>query len=188
MKALPVNTAPGNPRIGTRLRNLRRRNHMTLEQLATAAGLSKGFVSRVEREQTSPSVDALVRLCHVLRVEVGEVFAAASAVEVVRLAEAPRVELGGEGIREHLLTPAGHRQLQVLRAEIEPGGHSEDQLYSMDCRHEALHVIHGQFVIVTPDERIHLKAGDTVSFPGSEPHGWENPGSTRTTVLWIMAT
>ena len=45
-----------------------------------------------------------------------------------------------------------------------------------------------RFVIVTPDERIHLKAGDTVSFPGSEPHGWENPGTTNATVLWIMAT
>ncbi|WP_369792948.1 helix-turn-helix domain-containing protein [Kocuria sp. ZOR0020] len=47
---------------------------MTVEQLAAAAELSKGFVSRVERDLTSPSVDALVRLCRALRVEVGEVF------------------------------------------------------------------------------------------------------------------
>lgn len=188
MKALPVSSPSKDPRIGTRLRNLRRRNHMTVEQLAAAADLSKGFVSRVERDLTSPSVDALVRLCHVLRVEVGEVFSAESAVEVVQLADAPEVHLGGEGIREQLVTPAGRRDLQIIHATIAPGGHSEDDLYSMDCRHESLHVIAGQFVLRTPDQRLELAAGDTVSFAGSEPHGWENPATTDTVVLWIMAT
>ncbi|MDO5618888.1 helix-turn-helix domain-containing protein [Kocuria sp.] len=188
MKALPVHSGAGDPRIGMRLRNLRRRNHMTVEQLAAAAELSKGFVSRVERDLTSPSVDALVRLCRVLRVEVGEVFAPESAVDVVRLADAPEVHLGGEGIREQLVTPSGNRALQIIRATVAPAGRSEDELYSMDCRHEALHVITGQFVVSTPDHRLELAAGDTVSFPGSEPHGWENPGPEPATVLWIMAT
>ncbi len=161
---------------------------MTVEQLAAAAELSKGFVSRVERDLTSPSVDALVRLCRALRVEVGEVFAAEAAVDVVRLAEAPEVDLGGHGIRELLVTPSVNKALQIIRATVEPGGHSEDEPYSMDCRHEALHVISGQFVLSTPDQRLELQGGDTVSFPGSEPHGWENPGSQPATVLWIMAT
>ncbi|KAA9393928.1 helix-turn-helix transcriptional regulator [Kocuria coralli] len=188
MKALPVHSGTGDPHIGPRLRNLRRRNHMTIDQLGAAAGLSKGFVSRVERDLTSPSVDALVRLCRVLRVEVGELFAPESPIEVVRLARAPEVDLGGHGIREHLVTPAGQRELQILRAVVEPGGHSENELYSMDCRHEALHVISGRFVITTPDLRLELEPGDTVSFPGSEPHGWENPGDDEAVVLWVMTT
>ncbi|NHU86100.1 helix-turn-helix transcriptional regulator [Kocuria sp. JC486] len=188
MKSLPVHSGSGDPRIGARLRNLRRRNHMTVEQLAAGADLSKGFVSRVERDLTSPSVDALVRLCRVLRVEVGDVFTAESDVDVVRLAEAPLVRLGGEGIREQLVTPSGNRSLQLIRATIAPGGRSEDELYSMDCRHEALHVIAGRFSLITPDRRFELEAGDTVSFPGSEPHGWVNPGETEAVVLWAMAT
>lgn len=188
MKALPVHGGPGDARIGARLRNLRRRNHMTVEQLATAADLSKGFVSRVERDLTSPSVDALVRLCRALRVEVGDVFAAESGVHVVRLADAPQVDLGGRGIKEQLVTPSANRALQIIHATVEPGGRSEDEPYSMDCSHEALHVVSGDFVLTTPDHRMELQPGDTVSFPGSEPHGWENPGTEPATVLWVMVS
>ena len=69
MKALPVQQAERSPELGSRLRNHRLRQHMTIEQLATATDLTKGFISRVEREQTSPSVASLVKLCRALRVE-----------------------------------------------------------------------------------------------------------------------
>ena len=35
---------------------------------------TKGFISRVEREQTSPSVASLVKLCRALRVDIGDLF------------------------------------------------------------------------------------------------------------------
>ena len=50
MKALPVQQSERSPELGSRLRNHRLRQHMTIEQLATATDLTKGFISRVERE------------------------------------------------------------------------------------------------------------------------------------------
>ena len=70
MKALPIESSGRTTAVGSRLRSHRRRNHMTIDQLASAAGLTKGFVSRVERDITSPSVDSLVRMCQVLRIDV----------------------------------------------------------------------------------------------------------------------
>jgi len=52
----PLLPSPSNERlrIGARLRAGRQAQGMTMEQLAEATGLTKGFISRVERDVTSP--------------------------------------------------------------------------------------------------------------------------------------
>ncbi|MGB3337961.1 MAG: helix-turn-helix transcriptional regulator, partial [Devosia sp.] len=52
--------------IGTKLRTARKTRGLTLDQVAQAAGLTKGFVSRLERDDVSPSVASLVTVCEVL--------------------------------------------------------------------------------------------------------------------------
>jgi transcriptional regulator with XRE-family HTH domain len=188
VKALPIESSGRSAAVGSRLRNHRRRNHMTIDQLASAAGLTKGFVSRVERDITSPSVDSLVRMCQVLRIDVGDLFAGPGEVELVRLADAPHIDLGGEGIEEQLLTPTDQRTVQVLRARVAAGGRGEEAMYSMDCETEVLHLISGRFRLKVPGRTFDLVAGDTVTFPGSEPHTWENPGDEDAVLLWILRT
>ena len=40
--------------LGSKIRDLRLRRGLTVQKLATASGLSKGFISQVENERTSP--------------------------------------------------------------------------------------------------------------------------------------
>lgn len=185
MKALPLEPSPGDPRIGRRLRALREQRRVTVAQLAESAGVSKGFLSRVERDLTSPSVTTLLSLCQVLGVSPGDVLDVPE-VTVVRLADAPAISLGGEGITERLVTPRGRRDLQMIRAEIAPGGHGEGELYTVDCRVEAVHVLSGRLDLRTTEAVHSLEAGDTVTFPGHEPHTWTNPGHDPTVVLWTL--
>ncbi|MCV7578702.1 helix-turn-helix domain-containing protein [Micrococcus sp. HSID17228] len=185
MKALPLETAPGQSLIGRRLRALREARRLTVAQLAEAAGVSKGFLSRLERDLTSPSVSTLVTLCQVLGASPGDVLDAPE-VTVVRLADAPAVSLGGEGIRERLITPRGSRDLQILRADIAPRGRGEAELYTVDCRVEAVHVVTGRLELRTTEAVHLLEEGDTVTFPGREPHSWANPDDRPAVVLWTL--
>ena len=139
-----------------------------------------------DRDLTSPSVTSLIAICKVLGVSPGEVLDTPE-LSLVRLEEAPRVSLGGEGITEQLVTPPGTRELQVIRAVIAPGGRGETDLYTVDCTVESLHVIQGPFTLITPDDELTLETGDTVTFPGTEPHSWSNPGDGAAVVLWILA-
>lgn len=186
MKSLPIRPAAADPAIGRRLRALRQQRRLTMDQVAEFAGLTKGFLSRVERDLTSLSVSSLVDICQVLGVTPGEVLDAPET-GVVRLAAAPHVNLGGNGITEQLLTPPGRRSLQIIRAVIAPGGRGEAELYTMDCAVEALHVVTGSFVLITSDGELPLEAGDTATFPGAEPHSWINPGRQDAVVLWTLA-
>lgn len=185
MKSLPVSGIEKNPAIGARLRNHRLRQHITIEQLAEASGLTKGFISRVERDQTSPSVATLVNLCSVLRVEVGALFEEPETT-LVELDDAPEVNLGGEGIVERLVSPRNLSKVQVLRGVVEPGGQGESEKYTVDCETEILHVLSGEFTVETSGGVHRLVAGDTLTFPGTEPHTWENSAKVPAEILWIL--
>ncbi|WP_334171672.1 helix-turn-helix domain-containing protein [Sinomonas sp.] len=185
MKALPVEPSNAAIAIGSRIRAAREAQRMTIEQVAEAAGLSKGFLSRVERDESSPSVSSLVTLCQVLSLPIGELFATPET-HLTRSDEAPRISLGGEGIVERLLTARSERRLQIIQAEIEPRGKGESELYAVDCDVDVLHVVRGQIELVMTNDRYELSAGDTLTFPGREPHSWVNPTDEPATVLWVL--
>ncbi|MBG6218525.1 transcriptional regulator with XRE-family HTH domain [Arthrobacter sp. CAN_A6] len=185
MKALPVEPTNAPVAIGSRIRAERQSQRMTIEQVAESTGLTKGFLSRVERDLTSPSVASLVTLCQVLSISIGDLFLAPE-IHLTKLSGAPRISLGGEGINERLLTARSERRLQMIRAVIEPHGRGEDELYSVDCEVETLHVIEGRFELVFSNERYELEPGDTVTFPGREPHTWVNPTDVRAVILWTL--
>lgn len=185
MKTLPVEPTGAAINIGARLRGVRQTQRMTIDQVAELSGLTKGFLSRVERDLTSPSVSTLLRLCEVLSIEVGTLFEVPET-KLVRLEHAPRVSLGGDGITEQLVTPRSEKRVQMIRAEIAPKGTGEAELYSVDCELEVLHVIAGRFVLVLPDQRVELEAGDTITFPGREPHSWENESDQIAVVTWTL--
>lgn len=52
--------------IGAKIRELRIRNGLTQEELANRSELSKGFISQIESEQTSPSIATLVDILECL--------------------------------------------------------------------------------------------------------------------------
>ena len=185
MKALPIEPSNAALAIGSRIRSVRQAQRLTIDQVAESTGLTKGFLSRVERDLTSPSVASLVTLCQVLSLDVGDLFTQPDT-HVVRLAEAPRISLGGEGIVEQLVTARSERRLQMIRAVIEPRGEGEKELYSVDCEVEVLNVISGKFILIFASERFELEAGDTVTFPGREPHSWINPTDEQTVVTWTL--
>ncbi|KIA73809.1 helix-turn-helix domain-containing protein [Arthrobacter sp. MWB30] len=185
MKALPVEPSNVPVAIGSRIRAARQAQRLTIEQVADATGLTKGFLSRVERDLTSPSVASLVTLCQVLSVSVGDLFAAPET-HLTRRDDGPRISLGGQGIVERLLTARSERRLQILQATIEPGGRGENELYAVDCDVDVLHVVKGRIKLILTNEEYDLEEGDTLSFPGREPHTWINPTDETVEVLWVL--
>jgi transcriptional regulator with XRE-family HTH domain len=185
MRPLPV--SPTNAvRIGSRLRAARKANGYTLDQLASASGLTKGFLSRVERDETSPSVASLITLCEVMSIEVGSLFSAPD-VALVRRADAPAINLGGTGVTEQLMTPRTQSNLQLVHSTIEPGGHGGKDLYTINCEVEVVYVLKGSVELLFSDRTQKLATGDALTFSGGEPHTWVNASATRgAEVVWVL--
>lgn len=171
--------------IGAKLRAARTSQGMTLAQVAETTGLSKGFLSRVERDETSPSVATLVQLCQVLSLPLGRLFAEPD-VQHVRLADAPRINLGGMHAEERLLSPRGEQRVQLLRSELEPDAHGGSDLYTINCDVEVLHVVSGSLSVRFTDRTITLQPGDALTFPGREPHTWRVEGGRPAVAVWVL--
>jgi transcriptional regulator with XRE-family HTH domain len=171
--------------IGAKLRAARTSQGLSLGQLATTTGLSKGFLSRVERDETSPSVSTLVQLCQVLSLPVGALFSEPE-IQRVSYAGAPRINLGGVHADERLMSPRSEHRVQLLRSELEPDAHGGAELYTINCDVEVLHVLAGAVTVRFADRTVELGTGDALTFPGREPHTWHVEGGEPATVVWVL--
>lgn len=181
----PSADAAGTP-IGAKLRSTRIAQGLTLAQVAESTGLSKGFLSRVERDETSPSVATLVQLCQVLSLPVGALFAEPE-IQRITPAEAPHINLGGVGATELLMSPRGEERVQLLRSSLEPGAHGGHDLYTVNCDIEVLHVISGAVTVRFADRSVRLDAGDALTFPGREPHTWQAEDGKGAELCWVLS-
>ena len=69
--------------IGRKLKQLRIRNDLTLEELASRSELTKGFLSQVERNLTSPSVSTLEDILEALGTDLATFFKESREEQIV---------------------------------------------------------------------------------------------------------
>jgi len=185
MRAVTPSPQEGRISIGPRLRSTRLAQGLTIEQLAAATGLNKGFVSRVERDETSPSVATLVTLCQVLSLPIGTLFEPPEH-EVIELDSAPIVNFGGSLVDDRLITPRGEDGIQMLRSTLAPGATGGDDFYTISCEVEVLHVLRGAVTLRFPQREVELGRGATITFAGCQPHTWANRTPRKSEVIWAI--
>jgi transcriptional regulator with XRE-family HTH domain len=178
---------PAQIRIGGRLRAARLSQKLTIDAVAEATGLTKGFISRLERDAASPSVASLVAVCDAIGLRVGALFDPPETA-VVRAGEGRAISFGAEGARESLLTPGTQQQLEVIHSVLDGGGHGGVELYTLDCDTEFVYVVDGRLELELEDGTVALGPGDAMTFPGRTPHTWRNRSATDACeVLWVLS-
>jgi transcriptional regulator with XRE-family HTH domain len=174
-------------RIGAKLKAVRRAQRRTLEEVAEASGLTKGFLSKIERDLASASVAALLRICATLGIPLASLFENDSTGEVVRAGHYPRIDFGGQDLDEYQLTPFAERRVQVLRSDIRPGGGSGPEAYSLPAEVEFAYVITGRLAVGFADRTVELGPGDAFTFDAAVTHTFRAEATDEiTTVLWVL--
>jgi transcriptional regulator with XRE-family HTH domain len=172
--------------IGIRLRTLRRQLGYTLEQVASSAGLTRGFLSHLERGRTSASIGSLYRISDALGIKVAALFEP-SAADLSRQNSRKPSFFGGEGVTDYVVTPARERRVQVIETHIAPQGTPDRNLYSHQGDVSIVYVLRGDLEVRFADNTIILGPGDGLTFSPSQPHSWRNPSlSNESIVIWVM--
>jgi transcriptional regulator with XRE-family HTH domain len=157
-----------------------------MAEVAERSGLTKGFISKLERDQVSASVASLARLSEALGISIGSLFQA-PAGNLVRHGAYPPVNLGGDGLAEYALTPGGEQRVQAILSEIDPGGGSGSEPYSLPADVEFVFVLEGELRLTYGEQEVTLARGDAFTFPPRCPHTFravDRKGRTR--VLWVL--
>jgi transcriptional regulator with XRE-family HTH domain len=182
-------SANGRVRIGARLRHAREASRQSLADVAARSGMSKGFISRIERDEASPSVTSLVGLCDAVGLPMGDLFAIPRTT-LVRHAARPSLEglPTSAAVLDTLITPPRERHVTVLESTIAPGGSAGGSLYTLPSECEVCFVLEGAVEVELDDERFRLGAGDALTFGAAVPHTWRNASPAAVArVLWILA-
>jgi transcriptional regulator with XRE-family HTH domain len=165
---------PDVPAVGALVRAERRRRNITLDHLAQTIGISKGHLSRFERDEKSLSVAALMRLSEALHTPVSVLLgerAGESPLHVVRSEDRhyskAEADAGGYGFA--LLSRArdsGGPDVFVVDL-------STDFVSPKDAFHpgeETFYVLSGVVEVVLPDRSTVLRTGDFAQFSGLIKH------------------
>lgn len=174
--------------MGPRLRQRRHEQGLTLQQVADMTGLTRAFLSRVERKGSSVSLDSLVRICAALGMTVASLFEQPTVIEPLRLTERKPSYFGGEGVVDYLLTGAEERRCQVLETEVEPLGSPGREFYTIDAEVLLLLVLSGTVIVELEGiNAFRLSAGDSFYWTPRQPYRWSNPSSRDpASVLWVV--
>lgn len=172
-------------RVGHRLRARRRALNLTLDEVAKGASLTKGFVSAIERELTSPSVASLLALCKVLRISVGSLFDTPKTTLVRRQDRAP-IEFGGVDVDDYLLTPSAGSSIQVIFSRMGPRASGGEELYAVQAETEFVFVLKGRVRMNVNHEITILHEGDALTFDPKLPHTFSNDDSSESVALFVL--
>ena len=180
--AIKPAASAGPAAIGSRLRRFRNKRGVSLAEVATAAGISVGFLSAIERSQMSASVGTLRRLARYYRTNILDFFDATESN--TRLVRPPKRKVldAGPGVRMELLA-WGNKVMEPHLFRIRPNAGSGES-YAHEGE-EFLFVLRGELKIALDGEEYHLKSGDSFYFESATPHRWKNPGRSETWLLWV---
>jgi transcriptional regulator with XRE-family HTH domain len=153
--------------LGHRIRARRKELGLSLRELEERVGLTASFLSQVERDLTSPSIESLNKISQALEVPIFYFLLEPDArCPVVRQDKRVRLNLPDSNLTYQLLTPDRDRKMEAFLAEREPG--LEKIAIPLDQQtEEFIYVLQGQLEIQLGEEVYLLGPGDSVYFDGA---------------------
>ena len=175
--------------IGPRLRTLRGRLGLSLQQLAERADVSPAAIHKVEQGTMVPTITTLLKLAAAFQVPVAhfidETDAPATPVSFTpKNQRRVRTSPDGDVVVGSISAESGPFELTASITEVAAGAQS-----APDDRRPAgealVHVQSGTLELTVGAQTYRLSAGDSLHFRSEENHSWRNPSARTTKVVWV---
>lgn len=173
--------------IGEKIKRLRILRNMTQEELAVRSDLTRGFISQLERDLTSPSIETLEYVLRALGTNLKEFFSKFEDEEKVVFDEKDRIPIYNtpKGVKEELLlTISEPQKIEPAIFELEPLAVTEK-----DESHEGFEfgfVIEGQITLVLENIKHKVKKNESFFFNSNKSHYIINNSKiNKAKILWI---
>ncbi len=172
--------------IGNRLKELRIQKSLTQEELADRCELSKGFISQLERDLTSPSIATLVDILQCLGTDLQEFFSETMEEEQIVFHDSDYFEKIDEELGntiEWIIPNAQKNLMEPIRLTLKPGGSTYP-----DNPHEGEefgYVLSGSITIELGKRKVRAKKGESFYFRPDTTHYITANSKTGAVILWV---
>jgi transcriptional regulator with XRE-family HTH domain len=175
--------------LGSLIRRYRKEKKLTLKTVAEKARISEGFLSEVENDVNSPSVDTLSKICDAIGVKAGDLLNQASNQEklvLIRKSEWGDIDFPHTGfITRRFFPPENRKVIDSAILVIEPGKLIPVRK-SIKNGQEVLCILRGSLELAHGERTIHLTEGDTVHFFAEQKkQSITNKNKDLAVALWI---
>lgn len=174
-------------KIGNKIKELRVQKGLTQEELADRAELSKGFISQLERDLTSPSITTLVDILQCLGSDLKDFFSDSNDEQVV-FHYNDYFEKNDDDLKnkiEWIIPNAQKNIMEPIRLTLAPGGKTYP-----DNPHEGeeFGYIFSGSITLHIGKKVHkAKKGESFYFTPASTHYIEASEKTGATLLWISS-
>lgn len=169
--------------LGAKLRDMRQRKNLTQEELADRCELTKGYISQLENDLTSPSIATLVDILNALGSNLADFFTEETEAKIVFTPE-EYIEKRAEGmVFEWVIPNAQKNMMEPVLVELEPGAAT-----GTDFPHEGEEfgfVLEGRIAIVSNGKSHTAKKGDSFYFTADKEHYIINNGKKSAKFIWV---
>ena len=162
------------PLVGAHIRRRRRDRGLTLTQVSEATGLNVGYLSQVENDKASPSLETLAALADALDVPIAWFLLNQSlGPRLVRASERPRRRMPRGGTAMTQVDGGVARDIAIFEGEMPPGHRTGFHAHPGDEHHL---ILEGRVRIIQGEVSVEAGPGDYVLLDGTLPHDAEALG------------
>jgi transcriptional regulator with XRE-family HTH domain len=173
------------PLVGRHIRRLRLERRLTLSVVAERSGLNLGYLSQVENDKASPSLESLQAIADAIGCPVAWfLIDSAQAPRVVRASERPSRQIGPGG-RIAEVDGRYPKDVRIFEASVEPGSRTGLHAHGGEEHHV---VLAGHLRATQGDHVVELGPGDYLSWDATIPHDVEVVGDEPLRLLLISHT
>ena len=170
--------------LGKKLKEPRLCNDLTLEELASRSELTKGFLSQVERNLTSPSISTLEDILEALGTNLSEFFKDSDKDEkIVFQTQDFFVDEKDDFTIEWIIPNAQKNEMEPILLTLHPKKSS--RLMESHNGEEFGYILKGNVTLVRRNRKYKLKAKETFYISGKGSHYLVNTGNTDAKILWV---
>lgn len=169
--------------IGAKLRDLRNKNGLTQQELADRADLSKGFISQLENDFTSPSIATLIDILTLLGSSLKEFFSDDDNAQLTFGEDDYFEKNDGATLTTWVVPTAQKNKMEPITVEFEKGGSTV-----FDLPHEGEEfgfVLEGKVAIIVGDKRAEAAKGESFYYKADKKHKVLNISDGKSKILWV---
>jgi transcriptional regulator with XRE-family HTH domain len=179
-----------NENLGRRVKKLRSDRGWSLEELATASGVSRSMLSEIEREKANPTLTVTFRIARAFGMTLQELIESAepsaSKIQVIRAVDRGQVFRSDKQCEIRTLSPLNlEKDVEFYEVTLRPGGALRSQPHFEGTR-EFLTVEEGSVRIESDQDAEELTKGDSGTYRADIAHAIINTGKGNTLVFLVV--
>jgi transcriptional regulator with XRE-family HTH domain len=167
-------------RVAANLRNRRKAKGLSLDQLATASGVSRAALSQIETLKSNPSLSVLWKIAVGLGIPFSELLGdRRPGANLLRRGDSQVLRSADGRMESRPVAPPGFsREVEMYELRLAGRSSHASEAHAPGTS-ELIIVLAGLLRMHVGEERYELGPGDSLAFPADRPHVYENPAGSE---------